>query len=68
LKSANDVPVTHPAVVYVTLSADSSEPATTALTVILKDQALVMSALMEHYELGYPIHSVEQPTMQDQPA
>jgi hypothetical protein len=47
------------AAVNVTVSPDLSRPDTTALTVTLKDQAHLMSLLMELYELGYPILSVE---------
>jgi hypothetical protein len=56
----------HPAV-NITVSPDLSKPATTALTVTLKDQAHLMSLLMELYELGYPILSVEYLPTQDAP-
>jgi hypothetical protein len=63
----NDVRVAQHAAVNITVSADLSKPATTALTVTLKDQAHLMSLLMELYELGYPILSVEYLPMQSAP-
>jgi len=63
----NDVRVAQQAAVTITVSPDLSEPATTALTATLKDQAHLLSLLMELYELGYPILSVEYLRTQDKP-
>ena len=55
----NDVRLAQHAALNVIVTPDLSRPATTALTGTLKDQAHLMSLLMELYDLGYPILSVE---------